>query len=162
MFSSTVAFANEDNSDGGELTDVIIEKLDDEEIGIVNNDVGVTDQEPVISDNGEISIFGIDPPTTSHNLKNGQMNFSGSSVRSPLYTNKYFTGKSNPTIYVKNHHASASLKIRIYKKNGLTAVYSYTLKPGHSLTAVPQKVNSSSALYYIKFDAPNNFSGYVR
>lgn len=41
------------------------------------------------------------------------------------------------------------------------AVESYELKPGNTLYANPTGLDSDG-LYFIKFSAPSNFSGYVK
>ncbi|MGE1166271.1 hypothetical protein ACQJ0Y_24130 [Peribacillus simplex] len=87
------------------------------------------------------------------------MTFSGSAQGSNLYTNKYFTGKSQVKLSVKNNH-SATLALKVYKNTSIFAVYSETLKSGETLTAFPSGLDKSG-LYYIKFVAPSNFSGYV-
>lgn len=127
--------------------------------------IGVTDKAPVFTEEGkegEISVFGIAPPTTAHNLATqGQMDFSGVASGSTLYTNKFFKGKSKVELYVLNSHATANLKVTVMK-GGLidTTVWSTTVVPRGAVY-----INldlSSTAEYYIKFSAPSNFSGYVK
>ncbi|WMX55071.1 hypothetical protein [Peribacillus sp. R9-11] len=135
MFSSTVAFAEEGES------------------------IGVTTESPV-TESGGITVFGTGTPTTSHNLvSSGRMTFSGSAQGSNLFTNKYFKGKSQVKVYVKNNH-STKLTLKIYKSTSVISVYSETLDSGHTLTAFPSGLDKNG-LYYIKFAAPSNFSGYV-
>ncbi|MFP3511007.1 hypothetical protein SB775_15350 [Peribacillus sp. SIMBA_075] len=135
MFSSTVAFAEEGES------------------------IGLTTESPV-NEGGGITVFGTSTPSSSHNLvKSGRMTFSGSAQGSNLYTNKYFTGKSQVKVSVKNNHSS-KLTLKMYKNTSIFTVWSYTLSSGSTLTAFPSDLDKNG-LYYIKFEAPSNFSGYV-
>src|SRR5690625_621117 len=80
---------------------------------------------------GGVPTQGSGQPTKSHNLKNGSMPFSGVAQGSNLFKNKYFTGARNVSIEVHNTHKS-TLKYKLYKKGRITAVETFTLKPGTS------------------------------
>lgn len=145
---SSVAFADENT---------VIEKIEGNE-SIVNENFGVTE----IPNDGEVGIFGVNKPSTSHNISsNGAMYFSGNAVISKLYTNKFFTGKASPRIYVKNNHATKELKVKLYEDSSWSAIKTWTVRPGHSLSAFPNGL-SASKFYYLTFSAPSNFSGSVQ
>ncbi|MEM5591648.1 hypothetical protein AAHH67_07545 [Niallia circulans] len=77
---SSVAFADENT---------VIEKIEGNE-SIVNENFGVTE----IPNDGEVGIFGVGKPTTSHNVsKSGAMYFAGNAVTSKLYSNKFLQEK---------------------------------------------------------------------
>ncbi|MCM2982055.1 hypothetical protein NSS71_14430 [Niallia sp. FSL W8-0951] len=148
---SSVAFADENT---------VIEKIEGNE-SIVNENFGVTDISLSTND-GEVGIFGVGKPTTSHNVsKSGAMYFAGNAVTSKLYTNKFFTGKASYRINVKNNHATKDLKIKLYSDPDYFAKETWTLKPGYSLSAFPTGLKASE-LYYLTFSAPSNFSGSVQ
>lgn len=125
----------------------------------LETNIGVSEDPPIGAENEEgISPDGLDKPTTSVNLNNGNMPFAGSANISPLYTNNFFTGASNVSIEVHNNH-SKTLKYKLYKSGKLLAVETFSLKPGQS--QISHRTLESSGKYYIKFEAPSSFSGSV-
>lgn len=93
------------------------------------------------------------------NLNNGKYEFSGEANNSTLYSNHYFTGKSNVEYRLENY-SDSKLTVKIYKKNGLTAVETLTMrahtKGGGMITL------DKNTEYYLKFQSPSHFYGYVK
>lgn len=144
----TTAFAAEDYqvNENNIREDLIIEN------------VGVTTEVPKV-DSG-FSILSTSLPRDTYNIaKNGDMSFSGEADITDLYTNKYFTGVKNPRIVVKNYSKS-TLTVRLYKKNGWSNMKTWKVGGGNTLYAFTTDVSASGS-YYLKFEAPSNFSGRV-
>lgn len=149
FFNSTVVFADTEQ----------LSRSSDENITIEN--AGAITEVPEINIEDNIAPFGINPPATAHNLKTqGRMNFSGVASGSTLYSNYYFIGKPEARIQIKNNHASKDLKVRVYKKNALYPTWERVVYSGWTVNAHILNLDSNG-LYYIKFDAPSNFTGYV-
>lgn len=100
-------------------------------------------------------------PTSSWNLiDNGRYDFSGSANGSAsIYTLYYFTGASNVHLYVCNDYSSS---LHVYVKNQNfphNTIDSFYVSSG---TGVNRQLSvSSNTKFYLQFDAPNSFHGYV-
>lgn len=101
---------------------------------------------------------GTSKPTQSHNLNNGQMNFSGNSANTILYTNKYFYGKSRPKIVIKA--VWHDMKAEVYAKGSRSPATTITTKANSTTETQLIDVNSSTK-FYIKFYNPCYFEGHV-
>lgn len=139
-------------------------KNSDDDLNVVIENNNVTEIQPGLATDPDITIFGTNPPTSS-SVKNlslgGQLDFSGEADYSDLYTNSYFTGKSQYQITAKNLHSGEPLKIYLYKSGNPIAVDSWSIGPGYTLGAGPAGLDKS-AKYYLKFAAPSKFSGNVK
>ncbi len=130
---------------------------------VTNVNVGVSEDAPVgsaLSENltGEITPFGLNPPTSVHNLNSGMMEFSGAANRSPLYSDTYFTGSKNVHYNIWNYH-DKDLTVKVMKKNGVFAVATLTIRGN---TGQLSMLNlDASAEYYLVFSDPSNFYGSV-
>lgn len=130
-----------------------------------NLDVNSSIMQDTILESGEtydgIEVYGLDKPSTSsfQNLNNGSLSFSGKAEASTLYSNKHFKGKSTINYTIKNY-GSKRLVVKIYKSGSLFATETLYVNANSSATGKVTGLDSSS-LYYLKFEAPSNFSGTI-
>ncbi|MCG3418359.1 hypothetical protein [Oceanobacillus jordanicus] len=128
--------------------------------------IGVSTEEPVSEDPeaGGFSTFGLYEPGSSHNVvRSGRMTFAGKADVSYLYTNKNFTGSSSYKLQIKNFHGSNQLKVDLYKKGTLwsSKVITYYVNAGSTRYAYPSGLDHEED-YFLRFDSPSNFEGYVQ
>lgn len=114
-------------------------------------------------DSINITPFGLSKPPKDKkvNLKSGPMSFEGVASGSKLYTNNNFTGQVNVYYNITNNHDN-SLKVRVYNQHPLKpfAVETITVPGNTTKSGLIQGLDPND-LYYITFDAPSDFSGYV-
>lgn len=126
--------------------------------------VGVNGVGPGQNDENLIVPYGTSKPTSTWNLATkGQYAFSGTINSSgSLYTNYLFTGVSSATISVTNSDHQYSTKFKVMKKGSLwdSSVGSYEVEKGKSAT-VSVTLDKSSQ-YYIQFQGPTSFRGYIK
>ncbi|AVQ98692.1 hypothetical protein OBCHQ24_06600 [Oceanobacillus iheyensis] len=91
------------------------------------------------------------------------MTFAGKADVSYLYTNKNFTGSSSYKLQIKNFHGSNQLKVDLYKKETLwsSIVKTYYVNAGSTRYAYPSGLDHEED-YFLRFDSPSNFEGYVQ
>jgi len=86
--------------------------------------------------------------------------FSGSSSKSALYTDRYLTGYQKYDLTVRNHHSSV-LHGAVRKKNLLnTSLHSFEVPAGGSITVTNISASSSDKVY-VSFSGPSSFGGSI-
>lgn len=119
----------------------------------------VTENLGVSEGNPDISTYGLDIPTSTHNVNNEPMSFKGSG-NSTLYTNSFFTGSSSYLIKISNYH-SETLRVNLWKKGGWLRTDTTITPSGSTNWWFPPVSFAASDSYYLQFVAPGNFSGTV-
>jgi hypothetical protein len=133
-----------------------------EEVTVSNN----IDEKEVVSlvksVEDEITILGLYAPPKSAvvDLTSSNLTFAGKAEVSTLYTNSNFKGKKRVTYSIKNS-SSSTLTVTLHKKGSLFSLRSFTVSPGTTKTGdlYPSGNLDASALYYLSFSAPSDFSG---
>lgn len=117
----------------------------------------------LFQDDKGISTYATYQPSKDdvHDLNDGKMTFYGEANISDLYTDTHFTGKSNITYRIENNHLSEDLVAKIYQYGNPIAKATINVKANTNQTGSISDLDSSK-LYYIRFIAPSNFSGYVQ
>lgn len=125
------------------------------------NNIGVSTEAPVGLALEEISLYDLGKPSTNNvvDLTKGRMDFAGVASVSKLYTNSFFTGKSTVNYRITNY-IDHKLTVKVYTQYGIFATETITVSPKSTLTGTISGLNSST-LYYMTFNAPSDFSGYV-
>lgn len=130
------------------------------------NNIGVSTEAPIgsaLAENStdEISPYGLGKPSTDNvvDLNDGKMKFSGEAKRSKLFTNNYFTGKSKVSYSITNYNDN-ELTVKVYTQYGIFATETIKVPANTTSTGTISDLNSSK-LYYMTFQAPSDFSGYV-
>jgi hypothetical protein len=103
-------------------------------------------------------------PTSTWNLSTaGQYNLYGKASVSNLFTNYLFTGVSSARISCVNRSTTTSLKVRLMRDDPFvdTSVSTVTI-PKNGTTTWTVTALSSTRKYYVKFEAPCDFTGYIR
>lgn len=134
-----------------------------ENVVSTQENVGLNDLAPGVTNTDLVVPYGTSKPTSTWDLsKDGRYSFSGylNSVRS-LYTNYLLTGKSSVKIYVNNLDHQYSVKFKVMRKDLIfdNQIGSYSVAAGSS-GVVTVSLDSSSN-YYIEFQGPCDFSGYI-
>lgn len=100
-------------------------------------------------------------PTETIDLSKQEYEFHGLAQRENLYSNYYFTGVSKVVIYVTNNHSNKTLN-----------VYFKQERWGANTTVCKRSISAknfekwsvdvdSNTKYYLRFDAPCDFEGYI-
>ena len=103
-------------------------------------------------------------PTSTWNLSTaGQYHFYGKASVSNLFTNYLFTGLSSARISCVNRSTTTSLKVRLMRDDAFvdTSVSTVTILKNGTTTWTVTGL-SSTRKYYVKFEAPCDFTGDIR
>lgn len=111
-----------------------------------------------------LEIYGINKPTSTHNLKTqGKMSFSGSAQNTTLYSNNKFTGSTSAEYRIENY-STDKLIVRVRKSNLANTIVKTLTVPANTAMGGFLSLDSSTK-YYLQFDryssGPTNFSGYL-
>lgn len=105
----------------------------------------------------------ISKPTDTWNLaSSGAYSFSGTANVSTLYSNYYLTGASSVEISVTNYSSKNNLKVKLYKKSAWFFSESSVTVPKSGKTTWTVTGLNSNTSYYLQFNAPSDFSGYIK
>jgi len=118
-------------------------------------DEGVSISEPILK-NPLLRDTSI--PIKSWNISSkGQYNYSGSTFSKVLYTNYNFKGKTHYIVACRNR---GDKNLKLSCKTLSSSLKSITVKPGYYYLfhVYTQKTTTS---WYIRFEVPADFSGYV-
>jgi|GEM_PF-3050963 len=134
---------------------ISVEKMSDAEINAHNmlgnhETTGLTEINPITR--------GLSRPDTAWDLSTGDYSFSGSASNSDLYTNYYFTGYTKYQVQIKNYsNTTLTAKVKTFwsTKEELTVAPGYTVNAECSGFQIDDKA-------YILFQAPSDFSGWIR
>lgn len=127
----------------------------------------VSEEMPTQPSGEGISLFGTGYPNTYdciNLLYNSRYDFYGEAKVSDLYTDKCFTGQSQFRVFVMNFKTNETMKVKLMKFTGIgsiaTAVHTQTVYANGGVAYTIYNLDSD-AIYFLKFEAPSHFEGYI-